>query len=237
MILFSRMSFSRAVVATNYFVLLERMTQRWHYDPRQSVAGPVASGSARTHPQRIIGRPVRLNAGRSRRNFLVRRRRERDLQNHRVYERKRQRSHRRQSSKAGRKSYSDPPVLPQVSRPGLPLQAVDLKEVILRKWDKQSRLSRAGLRRDLEFHQLDLRYEGLRVRRPERERRLLASLAERGQQVPIVVIALAGEANQLLFLYSHLSLTHLEFLPALYIKLKGSRCLTIIGTEENRLKN
>jgi ParB/RepB/Spo0J family partition protein len=51
---------------------------------------------------------------------------------------------------------------------------------------------------DLEFHQLDLRYEGLRVRRPERERRLLASLAERGQQVPIVVIALAGEPKRFL---------------------------------------
>jgi ParB family chromosome partitioning protein len=51
---------------------------------------------------------------------------------------------------------------------------------------------------DLEFHQLDLRYEGLRVRRPERERRLLASLAERGQQVPIVIIALAGEPNRFL---------------------------------------
>lgn len=44
---------------------------------------------------------------------------------------------------------------------------------------------------DLEFHQLDLRYEGLRVRRPDRERRLLASIADRGQQVPIVVVALA----------------------------------------------
>jgi len=51
---------------------------------------------------------------------------------------------------------------------------------------------------DLEFHQLDLRYEGLRVRRPDRERRLLASLAERGQQVPIVVIALADEPNRFL---------------------------------------
>jgi ParB family chromosome partitioning protein len=51
---------------------------------------------------------------------------------------------------------------------------------------------------DLEFHQLDLRYEGLRVRRPEREKRLLASLAERGQQVPIVVIALAEEPNRFL---------------------------------------
>jgi len=51
---------------------------------------------------------------------------------------------------------------------------------------------------DLEFHQLDLRYEGLRVRRPERERRLLSSLAERGQQIAIVVIRLAGEPNRFL---------------------------------------
>jgi ParB family chromosome partitioning protein len=43
---------------------------------------------------------------------------------------------------------------------------------------------------DLEFHQLEMRYEHLRLRRPERERRLLASLAEKGQQVPIVVVAL-----------------------------------------------
>lgn len=51
---------------------------------------------------------------------------------------------------------------------------------------------------DLEFHQLDLRYEGLRVHRPDRERRLLASLAERGQQVPIVVITLADEPTRYL---------------------------------------
>jgi ParB/RepB/Spo0J family partition protein len=51
---------------------------------------------------------------------------------------------------------------------------------------------------ELELHQLDLRYEGLRVRRPERERRLLSSLAERGQQVPIVVIGLAEEPNRFL---------------------------------------
>jgi len=41
---------------------------------------------------------------------------------------------------------------------------------------------------DLEFHQLDCRYEALRVRQPERERRLLASLADHGQQMPIVVV-------------------------------------------------
>lgn len=41
---------------------------------------------------------------------------------------------------------------------------------------------------NLEFHQLDLRYERLRVRQPARERRLLASLADAGQQMPIVVV-------------------------------------------------
>ena len=41
----------------------------------------------------------------------------------------------------------------------------------------------------MEFHQLDRRYERLRVRHPARERRLLASLADAGQQMPIVVVA------------------------------------------------
>ena len=41
----------------------------------------------------------------------------------------------------------------------------------------------------LEFHQLDLRWEHLRVREPHRRRHLLASLAESGQQTPIVVVA------------------------------------------------
>ena len=44
----------------------------------------------------------------------------------------------------------------------------------------------------LEFHQLELRYERLRVVRPEAERRLLASLAEVGQQVAIVVVQDGG---------------------------------------------
>jgi ParB/RepB/Spo0J family partition protein len=42
---------------------------------------------------------------------------------------------------------------------------------------------------ELEFHQIDVRYERLRVRQPARERRLLASLADAGQQMPIVVVA------------------------------------------------
>ena len=39
----------------------------------------------------------------------------------------------------------------------------------------------------LEFHQLDRRWEHFRVREPHRHRRLLASLADSGQQTPIVV--------------------------------------------------
>lgn len=42
---------------------------------------------------------------------------------------------------------------------------------------------------ELEFHRLDLRYAPLRKRSPAREARLLASLAESGQQVPVVVVA------------------------------------------------
>jgi ParB/RepB/Spo0J family partition protein len=48
----------------------------------------------------------------------------------------------------------------------------------------------------LEFHQLDRRWEHLRVRHPGRQRRLLAALAECGQQVPIVVVAAEGEADR-----------------------------------------
>jgi len=41
---------------------------------------------------------------------------------------------------------------------------------------------------NLELHQLDLRYEKLRTRKPEVERKLVASLADIGQQVPVVVV-------------------------------------------------
>src|SRR5437867_5530700 len=48
----------------------------------------------------------------------------------------------------------------------------------------------------LEFHQLDRRWEQLRVRHPSRQRRLLASLADSGQQTPIVVVAAEGQADR-----------------------------------------
>jgi ParB/RepB/Spo0J family partition protein len=47
----------------------------------------------------------------------------------------------------------------------------------------------------LEFHQLDRRWEHLRVHHPGRHRRVLASLAEGGQQTPIVVVAAEGQAD------------------------------------------
>ena len=48
---------------------------------------------------------------------------------------------------------------------------------------------------DLELHQLDLRYEKLRSRNPRKERQLLASLAEIGHQLPIVVVG-GGEGGR-----------------------------------------
>jgi ParB/RepB/Spo0J family partition protein len=48
----------------------------------------------------------------------------------------------------------------------------------------------------LEFHQLDRRWEHLRVRHAARQRRLLASLADSGQQTPIVVVAAEGQADR-----------------------------------------
>jgi ParB/RepB/Spo0J family partition protein len=55
----------------------------------------------------------------------------------------------------------------------------------------------------LEFHQLDRRWEHLRVREPHRQRRLLASLAESGQQTPIVVIFSAEDHQRYLVIDGH----------------------------------
>ena len=53
---------------------------------------------------------------------------------------------------------------------------------------------RYGLVVDLELHQLELRYEKLRRRNANKERLLVGSLAENGQQLPVVVIS-TGEAG------------------------------------------
>ena len=62
----------------------------------------------------------------------------------------------------------------------------------------------------LEFHQLDRRWEHLRVREPHRQRRLLASLADRGQQTPIVVVAAAGQPGRYLVIDGHKRVAALE---------------------------
>ena len=62
----------------------------------------------------------------------------------------------------------------------------------------------------LEFHQLDRRCEHLRVRRPAQQRRLLASLAESGQQTPIVVVASAGQPGRYLVIDGYKRIAALE---------------------------
>jgi len=62
----------------------------------------------------------------------------------------------------------------------------------------------------LEFHQLDRRWEHLRVRHPARQRRLLASLAESGQQTPIVVVAAEGQAERYVVIDGYKRMAALE---------------------------
>src|SRR6266540_1403845 len=62
----------------------------------------------------------------------------------------------------------------------------------------------------LEFHQLDRRWEHLRVRHPGRQRRLLASLADSGQQTPIVVVAAEGQADRYVVIDGYKRIAALE---------------------------
>src|SRR5271168_3926097 len=62
----------------------------------------------------------------------------------------------------------------------------------------------------LEFHQLDRRWEHLRVREPHRERHLLASLAENGQQTPIVVVISKDNSERYLVIDGHKRIAALQ---------------------------
>jgi len=62
----------------------------------------------------------------------------------------------------------------------------------------------------LEFHQLDRRWEHLRVREPHRQRRLLASLAESGQQTPIVVVLSQDNCERYLVIDGHKRIAALQ---------------------------
>ena len=62
----------------------------------------------------------------------------------------------------------------------------------------------------LEFHQLDRRWGHLRVRHPARQRRLLASLAESGQQTPIVVVVAEDQAERYVVIDGYKRIAALE---------------------------
>src|SRR5213594_77022 len=62
----------------------------------------------------------------------------------------------------------------------------------------------------LEFHQLNRRYEHLRVRRPDEQRRVVASLAASGQQTPIVVVAVSDTADGYLVIDGYKRIAALE---------------------------
>jgi ParB family chromosome partitioning protein len=60
----------------------------------------------------------------------------------------------------------------------------------------------------LELWQLDLRYEGLRIVTPPRQGRILASLAEHGQQSPVLVVRAANGHYVLIDGYRRVSALH-----------------------------
>ena len=62
----------------------------------------------------------------------------------------------------------------------------------------------------LEFHQLDRRWEHLRVRQPRRQRYLIASLAESGQQTPIVVVLAPDQRDRYLVIDGHKRIAALQ---------------------------
>jgi ParB family transcriptional regulator, chromosome partitioning protein len=62
----------------------------------------------------------------------------------------------------------------------------------------------------LEFHQLDRRLASLRVRHPARQRRLIASLAESGQQTPIIVIKSIETGDRYLVIDGHKRIAALQ---------------------------
>jgi ParB family chromosome partitioning protein len=63
---------------------------------------------------------------------------------------------------------------------------------------------------EVEFHQLDRRWEHMRSGRPERQRRLLASLLASGQQTPIVVVAQAAQGDRYLVIDGYKRIAALE---------------------------
>lgn len=70
---------------------------------------------------------------------------------------------------------------------------------------------------ELPLESLDMRYAGLRARRPLVEKRLMASLGETGQQSPVVVVA-GGEAGSYVVIDGHKRVRALKRLRADVVK-------------------
>ena len=70
---------------------------------------------------------------------------------------------------------------------------------------------------ELELHQLELRYEGIRKRAPVAERALVGSLAEIGQQLPIIVV---GEAERFILIDGYKRVRALKRLARLLRELR-----------------
>jgi len=62
----------------------------------------------------------------------------------------------------------------------------------------------------LEFHQLERRWQHVRVEDPERQKRLLASLAASGQQTPIVVVPIADQPDRYVVIDGYRRIVALE---------------------------
>src|SRR3954447_10695921 len=62
----------------------------------------------------------------------------------------------------------------------------------------------------LEFHQLERRWEHLRLREPHRQRQLMASLAEGGQQTPNIVVATENDSSRYVVIDGYKRIAALE---------------------------
>ena len=67
-----------------------------------------------------------------------------------------------------------------------------------------------SLSMQVEFHQLDRRWEHLRARHPVRQCRLLTSLAEAGQQTPIVVVTAENQPDRYVVIDGYKRIAALE---------------------------
>ena len=62
----------------------------------------------------------------------------------------------------------------------------------------------------LEMHQLERRWEHLRLREPHRQRQLMASLAEGGQQSPIIVVPAENDSGRYVVIDGYKRIAALE---------------------------